>query len=297
MDQRRLEYFIAVAEEMNFTRAAQRLHVTQSTLSAGIKALESDLRVELVTRSTRSVQLTEAGSAFLPEARAALEALDRARATVEPVSAGLRGSLTVGMLTSMTVVDVPALAGDFHRRHPGVRLRVAMSQRGTAGLVEDVKESRADVAFVGRRLRDEHLNVMPIKDFELQLLVAEDHPLSRRDAVRLADLASEPFVEMPIGFCQRELVDEAFARAELTRQVLVEVSDITTIPQYVMRGLGVAFQPKTFPVHPGLRAVALQGTGLSWTLCVISSAKRKPTRALHAFMDLLPRHIHHERAF
>src|SRR5690606_15105551 len=186
MDRRRLEYFIAVAEEMSFTRAAQRLHVTQSTLSAGIKALESELKAELVTRSTRSVKLTEAGSALLPEARAALEALDRARAAVEPISAGLRGSLTVGMLTSMTIVDVPALAGDFHRRHPGVRLRITMSQRGTAGLVEEIKESRMDVAFVGTHVRHEHLNVTPIKKYDLQLLVAEDHPLAQRDTVRLS---------------------------------------------------------------------------------------------------------------
>lgn len=297
MDQRRLEYFIAVAEEMSFTRAAQRLHVTQSTLSAGIKALESELKAELVTRSTRSVKLTEAGSALLPEARAALEALDRARAAVEPISAGLRGSLTVGMLTSMTIVDVPALAGDFHRRHPGVRLRITMSQRGTAGLVEEIKESRMDVAFVGTHVRDEHLNVTPIKKYDLQLLVAEDHPLAQRDTVRLSDVAGEPFIEMPMGFGQRETVDEAFTRAELTRQVLVEVSDITTIPQFVAHGLGVAFQPKAFAVRPGVRALPLDGDGLSWTLCVIRSARRKPTRALHAFMDLLSQHIHHEQAF
>ncbi|MEV4800280.1 LysR substrate-binding domain-containing protein [Nonomuraea sp. NPDC049421] len=296
MDQRRLEYFIAVAEEMNFTRAAQRLLVTQSTLSAGLKSLEGELRVELVTRSTRSVQLTEAGAAFLPEARAALEALDRARAAVEPVSSGLRGSLTVGMLTSMTIVDVPALAGDFHRRHPGVRLRLAMSRRGTAGLAEQIKDSRMDVAFVGRHLRDEHLHVTPIKKYDLRLLVPEDHPLAGRSAVGLADVAGEPFIDMPLGFGQREAVDEAFARAELSRQVTVEVSDVTTIPEYVAHGLGVALLPEAFPAGPGVRALPLE-TELSWTLSVIRSARRKPTRALYAFMDLLPQHIHRERAF
>ncbi|MFG1694684.1 LysR family transcriptional regulator [Nonomuraea sp. NPDC049309] len=297
MDERRLEYFIAVAEEMNFTRAAQRLQVTQSTLSAGIKALESELRVELVSRSTRSVRLTEAGAAFLPEARAALEALDRARAAVEPVSAGLRGSLNVGVLSSMTVVDVPALAGDFHRRHPGVLLRISMSQRGTAGLTEHVKEGRMDVAFVATHLPDEHLHVVPIKRYDLRLIVPEEHPLARREAVGLADVAGEPFIDMPLGFGQRDRVDEAFARAALTRQVRVEVSDITTIPQYVAHGLGVALLPDALGVRPGVRALRLDGKGLSWTLCAIRSARRKPTRALHAFLDLLPQHIHHDRAF
>ncbi|SDG00375.1 DNA-binding transcriptional regulator, LysR family [Sinosporangium album] len=299
MDQRRLEYFVAVAEELNFTRAAQRLHVTQSTLSAGIKALEADLKTELLTRSTRSTTLTEAGFAFLPEAKAALEALDRARAAVEPLSAGLRGSLTVGMLSGLTLVDVPGLAGEFHRRHPGVRLRIEVSQRGTSGLIEKIKESHIDVAFVGADLRDEQLRVAPIKKYDLQLLVAEDHPLGGRDAVRLEEIADEPFVEMPIGFGQREMVDSAFAKAGLTRRVLIEVSDMTTIPAYVAHGLGVAFLPAAFAetVEPRVRAVPLADAELSWTLSVVTSATRTPTRALHAFLNLLPHHIRLDRVF
>ncbi|MFF3256397.1 LysR family transcriptional regulator [Actinacidiphila glaucinigra] len=298
MDQRRLEYFVAVAEEMNFTRAAQQLHVTQSTLSAGIKSLESELKVQLVTRSTRSVHLTEAGGAFLPEARAALEALDRARAAIEPVSAGLRGNVTVGVLSGMTIVDVPALAGDFHQRHPGVRLRMEVSQRGTAGLIEQIKEGRLDVAFVAADLRDEHLRVTPIKKYHLQLLVPERHQLAQRNTVRLHELNGEQFIDMPIGFGQRELVDEALNRAELTRQVLTEVSDITTIAQYVAHGLGMAFLPAAFAQSVGgVRAVPLEDIELSWTLSVITSARRKPTRALHAFLDLLAQHIHQDRVF
>ncbi|RBQ20533.1 LysR family transcriptional regulator [Spongiactinospora rosea] len=299
MDQRRLEYFITVAEELNFTRAAQRLHVTQSTLSAGIKALESDLKAELLIRSTRSVTLSEAGSAFLPEARAALEALDRARAAVEPVSAGLRGRLAIGMLSSFTLVDVPALAGEFHRRHPGVRLRMEVSQRGTHGLIERIKESHVDVAFVGAEPHDEQLRVTPIKRYDVHLLVAESHPLAGRRSVRLEEIAEESFVEMPIGFGQREAADAAFAAADLTRHVLIEVPDITTIPQFVAHGLGVAFMPAAFAesVVPRVRAVPLAGGGLSWTLSVVTSASRTPARALHAFLDLLPHYIRGHHVF
>ncbi|MGW7517711.1 LysR family transcriptional regulator [Streptomyces sp. NPDC054796] len=299
MDQRRLEYFVAVAEELNFTRAAQRLHVTQSTLSAGVKALESDLKAELVLRSTRSVRLTEAGAAFLPEARAALEALDRARAAVEPRSAGLRGSLSVGVLSGLTVIDVPALAGDFHRRHPDVRLRMETSQRGTAGLIERIRESHVDAAFVGTEVRDKHLVAKAIKKYDLQLLVPADHPLAGRSAARLADIAGETFVDMPIGFGQRETVDHAFSRAELTRRVLIEVSDITTIPQYVANGLGIAFLSPEFAESAGtaVRTVPLADAQLSWTLSVVTSATRPPTRTLHAFLDLIPHHIRRDRVF
>ncbi|MET9296626.1 LysR family transcriptional regulator [Streptomyces sp. NPDC003077] len=299
MDQRRLEYFIAVAEELNFTRAAQRLHVTQSTLSAGIKALESDLKIELLTRSTRSVRLTEAGAVFLPEARTALEALERARAAVEPVATGLRGSLTVGVLSGLTVIDVPALAGDFHRRYPGVRLRTETSPRGTAGLLERIKESHVDVAFVGAAVTDEHLKARPVKKYDVQLLVPAGHPLADRTSVRLRDIAAETFVDMPTGFGQRDLVDDAFAKADLPRRVLIEVSDITTIADYVAHGLGIALLPPDLAQHTGgtVRTIPLTGTHLSWTLSVVASATRPPTRALHAFLDLIPHHVRRDRSF
>ncbi|MFE2025340.1 LysR family transcriptional regulator [Streptomyces hygroscopicus] len=299
MDQRRLEYFIAVAEELNFTRAAQRLHVTQSTLSAGVKALEAELKVELLSRSTRAVRLTEAGSVFLPEARTAVESLDRARAAVEPLATGLRGSLTVGVLSGLTVVDVPALAGDFHRRHPQVRLRTETSQRGTAGLLERIKESHVDVAFVGAEIQDEHLRARPIKRYHVQLLVPAGHPLAGREAVRLRDIATQTFVDMPEGFGQRQLVDDAFAKAGLSRQVVIEVSDITTIADYVAHGLGVALLPPDLAERAGetVRAVPLADVRLTWTLSVVASATRPPTRALHAFLDLIPHHIRRDRVF
>jgi DNA-binding transcriptional LysR family regulator len=299
VDQRRLEYFVAVAEELNFTRAAQQQHVTQSTLSAGIKALESDLRVELLARSTRSVRLTEAGAAFLPEAHAAIEALDRARAAVEPLSTGVRGRLTVGLLSGLTVIDVPALVGDFHRRHPEVHLRTETSQRGTAGLIERIKASDVDVAFVGAEIRDEQLRARPIKRFGIALLVPSDHPLADRRAVGLPDTTREVFVDMPAGFGQRRLVDDAFARAGLSRRVLIEVSDITTIADYVAHGLGVALLPPDFADAVGdrVKVVPLADVQLSWTLSVVASANRPPTRALHAFLDLIPHHIRHDRVF
>ncbi|QQM46294.1 LysR family transcriptional regulator [Streptomyces liliifuscus] len=299
MDQRRLEYFLTVAEELNFTRAARQLHVTQSTLSAGIKALEQDLKAELLIRSTRSVRLTEAGSAFLPEARTAIEALDRARAAVEPLSTGLRGSLTVGVLSGLTVIDVPALAGDFHRRHPEVRLRTETSQRGTSGLVEKIKEGYVDVAFVGADIKDAHLRVRAVKKYHVQLLVPAGHPLALRKSVRLRDVAGEPFVDMPPGFGQRQIVDDAFTRAELSRRVLIEVSDITTIAEYVAHGLGVALLPPDFAETAGdaVCPVPLADAPLSWTLGVVASATRPPTRALHAFLDLIPHHIRRDRVF
>jgi DNA-binding transcriptional LysR family regulator len=134
MDSRQLEYFVAVAEELSFTRAAQRLFTVQSTVSAAIRALEADLKVSLFDRSTRRVTLSAAGQALLPEAKAALEALDRARAAVEEASTGLRGSVRIGTLARLGLVDLAALIGAFHQRYPLVDVQVTTSSSGSSGL-------------------------------------------------------------------------------------------------------------------------------------------------------------------
>ncbi|HEY3481145.1 MAG TPA: LysR family transcriptional regulator, partial [Streptomyces sp.] len=124
METRQLEYFVAVAEELSFTRAAQRLFAVQSTVSAAVRALETELGVRLFDRSTRRVALSAAGAAFLPEAKAAIDALERARATVQEASEGLRGSLRIGTLTSIAGLDLPRLLGAFHQRYPLVDMHV-----------------------------------------------------------------------------------------------------------------------------------------------------------------------------
>jgi DNA-binding transcriptional LysR family regulator len=293
VDDRKLRHFVAVAEELNFTRASQRLYATQSTVSATVRSLEQELGTSLLARTTRSVSLTEAGAAFLPEARAAIEAIDRARASVEPMSTGLRGSLSLGTLSSMMTVDVPALAGDFHRRYPGVGFRIEISARGAAGHVERIKSGFLDLAFVGAVEGDPDLDISPIRTFQLAAFVAAEHPLSQEREVGLATLAAEPFIELPMGFAQRGVVDDVFARHGLRRHIVVEVMDLAAVPHYVAHGLGVAILPVGFAADAELpvRALRFADVDLSWTLSVASARGRPLSRAARAFLDLVPEHI------
>src|ERR1700712_1740450 len=118
METRHLEYFLAVAEELNFTRAAQSLFAVQSTVSAGIRALETELGTTLFERSTRHVALTIAGEALVPEARAVVEAVDRVRSAAVAARSGLRGRLRVGIFSSIDIVDFPGLMADFGHDYP-----------------------------------------------------------------------------------------------------------------------------------------------------------------------------------
>ncbi len=293
MEPRQLQFFVAVAEELNFTRAARRTHAVQSTVSASIRALEKTLGAPLFDRSTTRVALTEAGKALLPQARRALDQLDQARAAVDGLRAGLTGSLRVGTLSGLTAVDLPALVGDFRRRHPGVHLGLRVDAAGSEGLLRGLREHTLDVAFVGLDTPTvPGLRVDPIATFQPRLLVAADHPLAGERRVTAARVADEAFIDLPTGFCNRTRTDNDFRRAGISRTIAVEVSDLTTIPGYVGSGIGVALVPPLAtedgaPVVP----LDLDPPAATWTLAVARADPPAPTRAAQAFLDLVDDHV------
>ncbi|MBY3321387.1 LysR family transcriptional regulator [Rhizobium laguerreae] len=298
MDKRRLEAFVQLSQELNFTRAARLLNMTQSTLSAAIRTLEIELDVVLFERSTRSVALTDHGRLFLPHARAAISALDSAKSAVSP-SGGLKGSLTVGMLNGLRMIDIPALAGDFHRRHPDVQLRLEAARRGTDELVERLGDGSVDIAFVGSNLTDKRLRVIPIRSYKLQLIIPSSHSLAKQRSATLDQIAQEPFVDMPRGFGQRAAIDDAFTRQALPRSVQIEVAELKMIPDYVEHGLGIALlPPELIPAaRPGLTVIPLRDVEIEWTLSVVVKAVEATSRTVSAFLHLIPQYTSSDHPF
>ncbi|HWD03737.1 MAG TPA: LysR family transcriptional regulator [Amycolatopsis sp.] len=289
METRQLEYFVAVAEELSFTRAARRLFTVQSTVSATIRALETELGTTLFDRSTRRVALSTSGALFLPEAKAALEALARARDVVQEVSAGLRGSLRFGTLTSVGALDLPALLGAFHRRHPLVDLHVTVSMTGSTGLAEDVRHGRLDTALLGLPAADvPGLAVRTILTAPYYAVLPEDHALAGEAAISLRELAGERFVDTPRGFGNRVATDRAAEAAGFARRVPVEVADLRMLPEYVSTGLGVAVVPDVVPLAaPGTVVVPLRDPDLTWPLSIVTHERNPPSRALRTLLDLI----------
>jgi len=281
MDTRQLEYFVAVAEELNFTRAAQRMFAVQSTVSAGIRALERDLGTVLFARSTKSVTLTPTGEVVLPEARRALEAVDRVRSAAAQSSAGIRGRLRVGIFTNIEMLDLPGLFGGFHAAHPLVDLQLGASASGSTGLAEDVRRGRVDLAFMGLPDHDlVGLDVLTLATTRYAAVLPVGHPLAARATLRLADLADERFIDTPAGFGNRVVIERAFAAAGVPRTVATEVSDLGEVPRFVAADLGVGVVPLvTLRLAPGTVAVPIASPEVPWQLSVISRPSPSPAVA------------------
>jgi DNA-binding transcriptional LysR family regulator len=288
MELRHFEYFVAVAEERSFTRAAARLHVVQSGVSAVIKSLERELGAPLLERTSKRVALTDAGEALLPRARAALDAARAARDAVDEVRGGLRGTLRIGILNSVDQIDVPAVLGAFRRAHPGVVLQLAVSPRGSLGLVDGLVDGSLDLAIASLPGRPPAgIRVRQLLRRRLELVIPAGHRLAEAE-VRIEDLADELFVDFPTGYGNRLVIDRAFAAAGISRQVAIEVMDITSAADFVREGLGISILPR-FAVRnqSGLILKTVSDADLEWPLGVAVSAVRAPSAAARALLALI----------
>lgn len=293
MELRHLEYFVAVADELSFTRASRRLHVVQSGVSAAIRALERELGAVLFERSTQRVALSAAGAALLPMARAVLDAAQAAKDVVAREGAGLLGAVDIGTMTGSGIVDLPGLLGHYHARHPGVTLRLRAAPSGSGGLAQALLDGSLDLAFlsvVGHPIGG--LDARELGSVPMRLVVPSGHPLSELDSAPLASLAGEPFVDSPPGYGNRVVVDTAFAAAGIERQVTLEASDLSTITGYVRHGLGIALLPDLDLVPgEGLRVLPLADADLRWPMSVATSRNRHRSAAVRALLDLVDEHV------
>jgi DNA-binding transcriptional LysR family regulator len=192
LDTRLLRAFVTLAEELNFTRAAERLHLAQQALSAQIRQLESRLGTKLFERTTRNVALTEAGELLLPHAAAVLTELDAGIESLHAASRTERATLRVGLSGTATVPVVSETMRVFAETHPEVELQAINYglHHPSAGL----KEGAVDVAFVRPPFLDEGLSMVTVLTEERFAVLRKDHPLAAREAVRPEDVVGEPWI-------------------------------------------------------------------------------------------------------
>jgi DNA-binding transcriptional LysR family regulator len=290
MELRQLEYFVAVAEDANFTRAAERVHVSQSGVSAQIRQLERDLGAPLIDRSGRVATLTGAGAAALPHARAALAAAAAVRQAVDDVTGLLSGRIVVGMVTACTVTPLFDALAAFHLAHPGIE--IALLEGNSDWLIERVRTGAADLALIGAAgAPPRGLDALTIISEGLVAAVPPSHPLAGQDAVTLAEVTGYPIVSLPAGTGVRAVFDQSCAAQGRRPDIALQATAPGAVADLAGRGLGVAILSGTMAAgfSGQLTAVAIEDIVIPSLLALIWAPGESP--ALRALL------VHSRQAF
>ena len=254
MELRQLRYFVAVAEELHFRRAAARLHISQPPLSQQIHALETELGCTLLERTRRRVELTPAGEAFLRDARAMLAELDVAVSTARAIDAGQSGVLRVSFVGSALLSIVPAAVQRFRRARPGVE--VELRERSTAEQLRALSTGVVDVALVRPPIRsDIDLHLHEVMRERTIAAIPEEHELAQLRRIPLRRLAAEPLVLFPRAQAPgyHDQIIGRLAATGTTPHVVQYAPEMMTIIGLVAAGIGVS------PVPASMEHLAIDG--------------------------------------
>ena len=270
MELRHLRYFVALAECLSFTRAADRVHVTQSTLSHQIRQLEDEVGQPLFDRVGKKVVTTEAGQLFLAYATRALREVDSGIAMLQPTAGGLTGQVMVGATHTFNIGLIPECVAQFLARHPTVKVSVEELPADDIGT--RVRSGDLDLGIAYRPDGPTDLSFEPLYNEEMVLVVADTHPLANRRRIRMVELHQQALVLLPARFTTRTMLDECFAACGAEPSVVAEMSTVAPMIGLVQRApVGTIVSANAVPPDGvGLRTVPIESPtpirtpGLLW---------------------------------
>lgn len=284
MEFHQLRYVCAVAETGSFSRAAERCQIAQPSLSQQVLKLEENLGAKLFDRLGRSVRLTEAGRAFIPHARAILEQMETARSSVAQKNADVRGSVSLGVIPTISPYLVPRYTTSFAKRFPDAKLRIV--EDVTPVLIESLRELSIDIAILALPLRHKDLELFPLRTEPLFAVLPKDHRLADAASVSLKDLRGEPFVMLRDGHCFRDLSLATCARARITPNIAFESGQFSSLFGMVAAGVGISLAPEmAVDRNAGCRYVRLSDARATRTVVAAVLRGRSFNRVQRAFLS------------
>lgn len=271
MEFRHLRYFLAVADALHFTKAAEGLHVSQPALSAQVKQLEQEVGVPLFDRLGRSVHLTRAGMIFREHARRALREMELAQATIAQEEGLQRGQLTVGVVQTVNAYLVPEIVTRFSTKYPLVSLK--LDELSGPDIEAGVENGALDMGIGFVPVTSERIENQPLFEEDFVLIASPGHRLARRRQLSLSALAEESLILLPDIFCTRRLLNASFERVGAQPKIIVEMNSIEGILATVRTSKLATVLPRLslgVERNNGLRGIPLKnptprrGVGLLW---------------------------------
>jgi DNA-binding transcriptional LysR family regulator len=293
MELHQLRYFVTVVREGTFTKAAERLYITQPSLSEQIRKLETELGSPLFDRLGRSLALTSAGEAFLPHAQRVLFEVELARQRIQEVQGLRRGRISIGVLPSAAARLLPTFLAEFRHRYPGVEM--VLREENVSSEFEDlVHEGELDLAIIRLPRRRPDLEARRLIREPMVLVVPPGHRLGGRRSVVLAELAPEPFVVMKDGYGLRELLVTMCEASGFQPRVAVETSQLGSVLGLVLAGLGVTVLPR-MAAEPAVKRIRIRDPHAFRELGVVWRQGQPLAPATSVFLDMLQRSASDER--
>ncbi len=239
MELRQLEYFVAVCEELHFTRAAERLGITQPTLSIQIRTMEDELGMQLFDRIGKRITPTEAGYILLKQARSILLKLQDAYDEINGLRQYDGGNLVVGLMAAELDYRLTPILIDFHNQFPKVHLKI----HSAIEVADMVINNQVDVGITLMETSDPRLTTIPLYAEEFVLVVSERHELAGRKSVTLETIGNQPLIAYPKGFKARELIETHCRDHGLNLNIIVETSTASSLYGFVRSNVGACLQP------------------------------------------------------
>ena len=286
MELRQLKYFVKVAELLSFSKAAKSLYITQSTLSQQIKQLEDELDVALLFRNNHKVTLTEAGETFLKGAKKTLAEADDNKAKILDIASGHRGILNIGVTYSFgSILTESVLA--FKKEYPDVALNV--TYRSMMELMEMVSDGNLDFALSFRSSEKiDNVESHILFDNKLCIVVRENHPLTRKEFVRLADLENYELILPSAGLQARSAFENIIADRNLNLKVAIESNEVNSILNLLRKSNYATILSETVILeHDGLTAINIDDAECSMEGCIHFCINRYRKRSVEEFIRLL----------
>ncbi len=270
MDIRQLGYFLEVAKHASFSNASKAIHLSQPTLSKMIKSLEEELNVVLFNRSTRSVELTEAGKAVQLHAQAVMQAMENLQSAVADLTELKAGSFSLGLPPVIGASFFPKVITEFRHLYPQITIKLV--EEGGKRIEQMLLEGSLDLAVVVLPVDEQLFEIVPIVNRHLKLVVPAEHQLARKKKVKLLDLSGEDFILFRQEFSLHDRVKEACIREGFKPQVAYESSQWDFIYELVCASQGISFLPETICAKLDTRKVRVIHSvepGIDWNLAVI----------------------------
>lgn len=292
MELTQLEFFMMVVEEGSFSKAAVRVYRTQPAVSIAIRRLEEEIGAPLFDRSQKTPTLTDAGELVYDYARRILALRDQAQNVVSELRLVQRGRVRIGANESTSLYVLPHLILKYRDLHPNVKVEIyrQVSER----LPREVLDRNVDFALLAFEPVDSDLESLPILQDELVLIMNPDHPLAKRESVKIKELGQESFLAHNVKTASRQKVIEAFAQDHTSLNITLELATVETIKRFVQLKIGLAFVPHmcvSEELERGtLASVPVQGLTYVRTLWVTHRRQATFSHAAAAFLEVL----HHQ---